>query len=322
MTTPSFGQLSDPTQSGPGFPAQPWANRLLTIWSMLATGQNPDGTPAPGPAFIVAEGACSMRPAAGSVPAGYLYYCTDTNVLYFSDGTSTWTAIGGTISYKSLTGPGVNATPGALTQAGGFFVNDTAGDGITINETGGATILIESTSGISLGNLSGSFGLNIVDNTASGMTLTQNSSGGINLVGHGLGGIHLTESTAGHIALTANGTGGVSLTDNGTGGIGITAASSGGITMLAGNSGLTSPTGVSITEAGAGAGTGVTIQSNLRSVDIEAGAKLSLNANQLSFFSATGTGKPTITGSKGGNAALASLLTALAGFGLIVDSTT
>jgi hypothetical protein len=32
--------------------------------------------------------------------------------------------------------------------------------------------------------------------------------------------------------------------------------------------------------------------------------------------------KPTITGAKGGNIALASLLTALAGYGLVVDSTT
>ncbi len=36
----------------------------------------------------------------------------------------------------------------------------------------------------------------------------------------------------------------------------------------------------------------------------------------------TPTIKPTITGSKGGNAALASLLSSLAGLGLITDSTT
>jgi hypothetical protein len=40
------------------------------------------------------------------------------------------------------------------------------------------------------------------------------------------------------------------------------------------------------------------------------------------FFGSTGTTKPTITGSKGGNAALASLLTALANLGLVTDSTT
>lgn len=42
----------------------------------------------------------------------------------------------------------------------------------------------------------------------------------------------------------------------------------------------------------------------------------------LGFFDAVPTVKPTITGSKGGNAALASLLSSLAGLGLITDSTT
>jgi Collagen triple helix repeat (20 copies) len=40
------------------------------------------------------------------------------------------------------------------------------------------------------------------------------------------------------------------------------------------------------------------------------------------FYGATATAKPTVTGSRGGNAALASLLTALAQLGLITDSTT
>ena len=42
----------------------------------------------------------------------------------------------------------------------------------------------------------------------------------------------------------------------------------------------------------------------------------------LSFYGAAPTAKPTVAGSKGGNAALASLLTALATLGLITDSTT
>lgn len=45
-------------------------------------------------------------------------------------------------------------------------------------------------------------------------------------------------------------------------------------------------------------------------------------ANQAGFFGATPTGRPTVSGAKGGNAALASLLTALANLGLITDSTT
>lgn len=42
----------------------------------------------------------------------------------------------------------------------------------------------------------------------------------------------------------------------------------------------------------------------------------------LGFYGATAAAKPTVTGSRGGNAALASLLTALSTLGLITDSTT
>lgn len=44
-------------------------------------------------------------------------------------------------------------------------------------------------------------------------------------------------------------------------------------------------------------------------------------ANQVGFFGATPAGRPTVTGSRGGNAALASLLSALASLGLITDGT-
>lgn len=45
-------------------------------------------------------------------------------------------------------------------------------------------------------------------------------------------------------------------------------------------------------------------------------------STKIGFFGAAVATKPTVTGSRGGNAALASLLTALAGLGLITDSTT
>lgn len=45
-------------------------------------------------------------------------------------------------------------------------------------------------------------------------------------------------------------------------------------------------------------------------------------SDTIGFFGAAGTTLPTITGSRGGNVALASLLTALAGLGLIVDDST
>lgn len=46
------------------------------------------------------------------------------------------------------------------------------------------------------------------------------------------------------------------------------------------------------------------------------------SAARLSFYGGAAVAKPTVTGSRGGNAALASLLTALANVGLLVDSTT
>jgi hypothetical protein len=58
---------------------------------------------------------------------------------------------------------------------------------------------------------------------------------------------------------------------------------------------------------------------------VSGGGKFIIDATgdgKLAFFSATPQAKQTVTGSKGGNAALASLITALANYGLIVDSTT
>jgi hypothetical protein len=43
---------------------------------------------------------------------------------------------------------------------------------------------------------------------------------------------------------------------------------------------------------------------------------------KIGFLGASAVAKPTVTGSRGGNAALASLLTALASLGLITDSST
>lgn len=53
-----------------------------------------------------------------------------------------------------------------------------------------------------------------------------------------------------------------------------------------------------------------------------AAVKLQGATGTLGFFGSTGTTQPTITGSRGGNAALASLLTAGANLGLWTDNTT
>lgn len=58
-------------------------------------------------------------------------------------------------------------------------------------------------------------------------------------------------------------------------------------------------------------------------LDIQNGAgtsRIKINDTGLGFFAATPIGKPTVTGSRGGNAALASALAELANLGLITDS--
>jgi hypothetical protein len=52
------------------------------------------------------------------------------------------------------------------------------------------------------------------------------------------------------------------------------------------------------------------------------GDGLKHTATNLGFYSTTPIAKPTVTGAKGGNVALASLLTALVNLGLIIDNTT
>lgn len=49
---------------------------------------------------------------------------------------------------------------------------------------------------------------------------------------------------------------------------------------------------------------------------------LRVQVGKIGFLGATPQSKPTITGSKGANAALGSLVTALAAYGLVTDSTT
>lgn len=52
---------------------------------------------------------------------------------------------------------------------------------------------------------------------------------------------------------------------------------------------------------------------------LQSGA-LAVISSSLGFYGHAAVAKPTIAGSRGGNAALQSLITALANFGLVVDS--
>jgi hypothetical protein len=59
---------------------------------------------------------------------------------------------------------------------------------------------------------------------------------------------------------------------------------------------------------------------NLRLI-VDGDTRIEADGTGLRFFGGSPVAKPTVTGSRGGNAALASLLTALSNLGLVVDST-
>lgn len=70
-----------------------------------------------------------------------------------------------------------------------------------------------------------------------------------------------------------------------------------------------------------GAATNATITITRANGNVVLPGSLRINGN-VGFYNTAPVAKPTVTGSRGGNAALASLLTALAGQGLVTDSST
>lgn len=87
-----------------------------------------------------------------------------------------------------------------------------------------------------------------------------------------------------------------------------------GITLLSEQAGS-----VSLTTTGSG---GITLDCEGGEVLIAGDTGIAISSDAVGFFGTTPQPKPTVTGSRGGNAALASLLTSLEGLGLLVDGTT
>jgi hypothetical protein len=81
--------------------------------------------------------------------------------------------------------------------------------------------------------------------------------------------------------------------------------------VLSANGGITTTT---MTASGAGSVAGLFTASGA--------AKIGGAASAVGFFNASGTTKQTVTGSKAANAALTSLIAALAAYGIITDTTT
>src|ERR1700733_11234639 len=189
---------------------------------------------------------------------------------------------GGGGVYASLTGAGETTTPGDLTQAGGFTVNEAGSTGIVLSDAG-------------------SGGVTINDSGAAGalMEATRTTVGAT--------GVTISSTTPPN-AFTP----GILIDDIGGGGVTLESASppltsSSEVSISAVSLIFRSTTALGFTELGGPTGTSVQIGSNNQ---------------QLGFLGATPFTKPAITGSRGGNVALQSLLIALNTYGLITDSTT
>lgn len=143
---------------------------------------------------------------------------------------------------------------------------------------------------------------------AAGSTGTRSAGGAVSIQGGAAGGNSGGGALGGAVTVfggdgsSSNGGGGSVIVSGGAGGAG--GASVGGDVNIRG--GVT---------GGSGGGV-VRIQNAAGSAD-----RIIVNDTGMGFFAATPIAKPTVSGSRGANAALASLCTELANLGLIVDNT-
>jgi hypothetical protein len=121
---------------------------------------------------------------------------------------------GGGGGYASLTGPGQTVTPGDLTQAGGFTVNDTAGDGINFTSTGGAASLTSSSGNVTVGSGTGLSALQgsgtvTVENLGTSAALSAPAAGGMTMVGGspGSGEVQVTGAGGNQVVITGGSAG-------------------------------------------------------------------------------------------------------------------
>lgn len=151
------------------------------------------------------------------------------------------------------------------------------------------------------------------------------------VVGSGLSGTESFRVASG----TSLFSGGVTVASGGltvsSGGIGVTGASvfstgvsiiTGDLTMTAGDITFPNTKGVRLADNGGTLRTSLFITAGNICCVGDANVDLALRGANIGFYGSSGTSKQTVTGSRGGNAALASLLSALANLNLITNSTT
>jgi hypothetical protein len=83
-------------------------------------------------ALLYGQGGIGARPAANTLPNGYIWRATDTKQTWISDGT-TWALIGGRQYHAFTTDDFTSQNPYA-TVVGSFFVDPSAGENITLVE--------------------------------------------------------------------------------------------------------------------------------------------------------------------------------------------
>ena len=213
--------------------------------------------------------------------------------------------------------------------------------GILIEELGSADITIrtanDGSGSYDLGNIHLNSGVDVDIDAAANvsidgaevLSILQSGSGSFDVLyitANGQEGMYLSASN-GSIDIETIGSGDSILLHSSYGGVSsaISVQSGGGISIAAGTGTLSTETGIFIDGT-----TGMDIFGTiyLGSAHLSAWStpgKVHIGTttrDEVGFFSATPITRPTVTGSRGGNAALASLLTALANLGLIVDSST
>lgn len=164
----------------------------------------------------------------------------------------------------------------------------------------------------------------ITDTSSAGILIEELGSGGINIYAASTANVLLHNSIGG--VVISSGSGNLIQLNAGSQGL---ALNSNGFTALSGIDGtflldrtLSGPAGSGGILIAAGFASVNNNQTTPGNIVIDANNAVLIESSTLGFFGGTGVAKPTVTGSKGGNAALASLMSALSTLGLVTDSTT
>lgn len=228
------------------------------------------------------------------------------------NGTETFTAIdinGGAID---------GATIGANSAAAGTFTTLAATDGSAISTLNGSNVTSGTVAAARVGNLPAS---KITSGTLDAARVPFGAPGAIGSA---------TPNTGAFTTLTATGTTTITTIDCNGGAIdntviGANNAAAGTFTdldIIVGGTQFTFSSGGALAAQHAVSGTNFVIQTYNSGTFNQTAFTASTTTAAISFYGGTPTTKQTVTGSRGGNAALASLLTALTNLGLITNSTT